>query len=153
MPNNIAIVAGGGNTNINNANPFDSSDDGALLGVDLLTGALTGGASVTVTTGTAGGDSEPGNLTLSTPLDFEGTGTNSLSLNAANDILINQPITDSTAGGDNLNLRLVADDDSSGVGNIMIAPCMIPLVMENRIILFQSLSNVKNKNFSLLGLL
>jgi len=107
-PNNITIVAGGGNTKINAANPFVSTNDGASLGVDLITAALTGGASVTVTTGTGGANSEAGDITLNADLDYNGKGTNSLTFNAANDIVINNKIFDSVLGGDVLNLSLLA---------------------------------------------
>jgi filamentous hemagglutinin family protein len=118
-PNNIEIVAGAGNTNINAADPFLSTDDTAQLGVDLIVGALTGGASVSVTTGTGGANAEDGNITLSTTLDYEGTGSNSLTFNAANDIIINGAITDSVAGGDLLNLTLNANNDASGTGAVI----------------------------------
>ncbi|MGS1126455.1 filamentous hemagglutinin N-terminal domain-containing protein [Rhodanobacter sp. UC4437_H4] len=107
-PNNITIVAGSGNTKINAANPFVSTNDGASLGVDLITAALTGGASVTVTTGTGGANSEAGDITLNADLDYNGKGTNSLTFNAANDIVINNKIFDSVLGGDVLNLSLLA---------------------------------------------
>jgi filamentous hemagglutinin family protein len=110
-PNDIEIVAGGGNANINAANPFASTNDTAQLGVNLILAALTGGANVTITTGTGGTNTQQGNITLSTPLDFNGTGQNTLTLNASNNIVINQPIIDSTFGGDKLNLVFNAGGD------------------------------------------
>jgi filamentous hemagglutinin family protein len=122
-PNNIEIVAGGGNTNINPTNPFESTNDGAQLGVNLIVAALTGGANVTVTTGTGGTNAEDGNITLSTALDFNGTGNNTLTLNASNNININANIRDSSPGGDVLNLVFNADFDNTngGVLNIINA--------------------------------
>src|SRR5919202_1329729 len=117
-PNNIEIVAGGGNSNINAANPFVSTNDTAQLGVNLILAALTGGANVTVTTGTGTGgtNGQQGNITLSTPLDFNGRGNNTLTFNAAGNIIINGQIFDSVAGGDSLNLLFKADTDNNGVG-------------------------------------
>ncbi|MGN6706805.1 MAG: two-partner secretion domain-containing protein, partial [Rhodanobacter sp.] len=112
-PNNITIVAGNGNTKINAANPFVSTNDGASLGVDLITAALTGGANVTVTTGTAGANTEAGDITLNADLDYNGKGTNSLTFDAANDIVINNKIFDSVLGGDVLNLSLLAGGNIS----------------------------------------
>ena len=108
-PHDIEIVAGSGNTNIPAADPFTSTGDSARLGIDLLIAALSGGQSVTVQT--AAGGSQDGDITLSTALDVEDTtGTNTLTLDAHRDIIINAPITD-TAGGAVLNLVLDAGED------------------------------------------
>lgn len=120
-PNDIEIVAGNGNTNINANNPFVSTNDSAQLGVDLVRAALTGGANVTITTGTGGSNAQAGDITLSTPLDFEGTGGNTLTLSAANSIFILGQIFDSAIGGDLLNLVLNADIDGDGVGAAVVA--------------------------------
>ncbi|MBI4384666.1 MAG: filamentous hemagglutinin N-terminal domain-containing protein [Nitrospinae bacterium] len=121
-PNDIDIVAGSGNVNINAASPFATADDSAQLGVDLIVAALTGGASVTVTTGTAGTNAQTGNITLSADLDFNGTGTNALSFSAHNNININANILDSATGtSDTLNLALIADSDASGAGDLTVA--------------------------------
>ena len=79
-PYNLTIVAGGGNTNINAGNPFAATGDTASLGVDLITGALVGGNTVTVSTGAGGGQN--GDITLDTTLDYDGTGAGTLVLNA-----------------------------------------------------------------------
>jgi hypothetical protein len=123
-PNNIEIVAGGGSTNtgsttINRETAFESTDDTAQLGVDLILTALRNGT-VRVTTGTGGTNAQDGNITLSTPLDFNGTGAHALTLNAANDININQQIFDSNPGDDSLNLELFADTDGNGIGNVNV---------------------------------
>ena len=119
-PNNIEIVAGGGNTNINAAHPFVSTDDTAQLGVDLILSALTGGATVTITTGTGGADSQSGDITLSTDIDFDGKGSNTLSLIAANDIIINADIKDSVNDSDQLTVNLTADNDITFAGSVDI---------------------------------
>ena len=119
-PNNIAIVAGGGVTNINALSPFISTDDTALLGVDLIIAALTGGATVTVTTGSGGAGLQDGNITLSTNLNFNSTGTNTLTLSAHNDIILDGSISDGTPGLDVLNLILTANSDSTGTGSVLI---------------------------------
>ncbi|MBL9031637.1 MAG: filamentous hemagglutinin N-terminal domain-containing protein, partial [Phycisphaerae bacterium] len=119
-PNNITIVAGSTATNINSTNPFASTANSAQLGVNLITAALTGGASVSVTTATGGANSQVGNITLNTTLNYNGTGTNTLTFSAHNNIVINGQITDSSPGGDSLNLVLVADSDASGAGDVDI---------------------------------
>ena len=110
-PNDIEIVAGGGNVNINAADPFESTDDSAQLGIDLLVAALSGGQKVTVQTTSSGADGQSGDITLSTPFDIESTtGTNTLTLDAHRHININRAITDTT-GGAELHLVLDAGDD------------------------------------------
>ena len=119
-PENVTIVAGGGNTNINTTSPFAPIGDDAQLGVDLIETALLGaGVTVEVNTGAVG--AQAGDITLATTLDFNGIGTgDTLLLTAANDIIINGAISDSAAGGDNLNLQLVANNDAAGGGSVTI---------------------------------
>jgi filamentous hemagglutinin family protein len=117
-PRDITIVAGNGNTGINSSNPFVSTGDSSILGVDLIIAALTGGANVTITTGSDG--AQAGDITLNTDLDFNGTGSNTLSFIAHNDIILNNSILDSSAGGDTLNLVFTADSDLSGSGNLVV---------------------------------
>ena len=112
-PNNIEIIAGSGNTNINASSPFASTDDTAQLGVNLIITAL-GSGDVTITTASLGNNGQSGDITLSTALDYNGTGTNTLTLTASNDIIINNTISDSVGGGDVLNLVF----DASGVIDI-----------------------------------
>jgi trimeric autotransporter adhesin len=119
-PNNITIAAGSASTNISGGNPFNTSANAAVLGVDLIRAAMLGGSSVIVLTGTGGANSEAGNITLATTLDFDGRGTNSLVLSAHNDIILNAPITDSSGAGDRLNLTLEADRDLSGAGSVRV---------------------------------
>jgi len=129
-PNNIEIVGPPDDfvsDNINNTNPFVSTNDGARLGIGLILQALTGGADVTITTGTGGTNAEEGNITLNTELDFDGTGANTLTLEAANSININADIRDFTPfnGPDSLNLVFTADADNNGTGNLNITNALI----------------------------
>jgi filamentous hemagglutinin family protein len=101
-------------------NPLAAIADDAVLNIDDLIAALTGGANVIISTGTAG--SQVGDITLLADLDFEGTGSNTLTLQATNDININAEIFDSVTGGDLLNLLLTADSDNSGLGTLRINP-------------------------------
>ncbi|MEX2217758.1 MAG: filamentous hemagglutinin N-terminal domain-containing protein, partial [Phycisphaerales bacterium] len=99
--------------------PFVPDADGAILDIDDLLAALSGGANVIVQTGAGG--AELGNITLATTLDFNGLGSNSLSLIAHNDIIINAQILDSVAGGgDLLNLTLTANSDAAGGGMVRV---------------------------------
>ncbi len=124
-PSNIEIVGGTGNVDINNANPFVSTSNDAELGVELIQDALTGGASVIVRTSTANdaNNDQPGDITLSTDLDFNGKGNNTLSLEATNRIVINGQIFDSDTSNspdDSLNLFLNANIDQNLFGRVEI---------------------------------
>ncbi len=134
-PNNLTIVAGGGSTDVSTDPDFTSTGQSATLGVDLITAALAEGGTVNVYTGAVDLDpannseefifdpgKQPGNLTLSTTLDFNGAEEGTLNLFAHNNININADILDSTTGdGDLLNLSLTADSDFSGAGDVNIA--------------------------------
>ena len=104
-----------------NGGVFTSTGAGAELFVGDIIGALTGGANVKVVTG-ATGSATGGILTLHSgvDLDFNGTGTNTLTLQAHRRITLDGRILDSTPGGDTLNLVLIADSDSNGSGNIQL---------------------------------
>ncbi|MCP2730607.1 two-partner secretion domain-containing protein, partial [Limnofasciculus baicalensis] len=108
-PRNITINSAV-NSGSGAAPNFTASADNAVLNIDTLKAALTGGASVTISTGATG--SQDGNITLASDLDFNGKGTNTLTLQAAKNIVLNGQIFDSTAGGDSLNLSLNATGGS-----------------------------------------
>ncbi|HHJ35124.1 MAG TPA: filamentous hemagglutinin N-terminal domain-containing protein, partial [Gammaproteobacteria bacterium] len=119
-PNDITIFdVGATTTNISTTDPFLSFGDGAFLQVGLITTALSGGANVTITTGTGGTNLDLGDINLNAVIDLDNTiGTNTLTLSAHNDININADIQDTVPGGQTLNLVLIADNDASGLGNI-----------------------------------
>ncbi|NEP12852.1 MAG: CHAT domain-containing protein [Symploca sp. SIO2C1] len=119
-PHNVTIVADSTvpTAGIDLANPFTAIADDAVIEVGDLLAALTGGATVVVSTGTTG--AQQGNISLATNLDFNGTGNNTLRLEAAGAIFINGQISDSTPGRDLLNLFLIADIDNSGEGLVVI---------------------------------
>ena len=99
-PNDIEIVPGGGAANIDDSNPFTSTNDNAQLGIDLIIAALSGGQTVTVRTGEGGANSERGVIALNAPLDIERTtGSNTLVLDAHGNVSIDENITDEAGGG------------------------------------------------------
>jgi filamentous hemagglutinin family protein len=105
--NDLSIVAGGGNTNINAANPFATTNDAASVGWNLILAALIAGTSVTVTTTTSGTNSESGNINVLTDLDYNGIGTGkTLTLTALGDITFSNKLFDSSGTDDVLNLNL-----------------------------------------------
>ena len=128
-PNNIDIVDDTrGNTNLNQ-NPlptgellFNTSDDNGRLSVFVLKSALSEG-NVVVETGDVGTNSQDGNITFQTSLDFDGIGgERSLTLNAAGNIILNgQTIRDSIPNdSDKLNLNFNADFENNNNGAIYI---------------------------------
>ena len=116
-PYNIEIVAGA-STNVDLTNPFVSTNLGAFLNVGLITNALVGG-NVTIQTGAGG--AEAGDILFTANLDYNGTGTNLLSLLAHNDVIFNGTISDTVVGGDALSIDVMADSDSIGGGSIIIS--------------------------------
>ena len=127
--NNIDIVDDTrGNTNLNQ-NPlptgellFNTSDDNGRLSVFVLKSALSEG-NVVVETGDVGTNSQDGNITFQTSLDFDGIGgERSLTLNAAGNIILNgQTIRDSIPNdSDKLNLNFNADFENNNNGAIYI---------------------------------
>jgi len=127
--NDLNIVFGGANTNINAANPFATTDDAASLGWNLIRAGLIAGTTVTVTTTNSGTSSENGNINVNTDLDYNGIGTlgKTLTLNAIGDINFNNKIFDSVGVDDILNLNLFAggginlDADGSVVSGTLTA--------------------------------
>ena len=121
-PHDITIVADGDGptVGIDPTNPFTAIADDAIIEVGDLLAALTGGANVIVSTGTTGSQFG-GDIFLITPLDFNGTGSNTLTLEATGYIEIGGQIFDSIPGSDLLNLILNADSDNDGGGSLGIS--------------------------------
>jgi filamentous hemagglutinin family protein len=107
-PSDITIDSS--DLNISDSSPFQStSSDMSVVSVSTIIDSLTGGASVLIDTSVGvSTDQAAGNITLATPLDYNGTGHGSLILNADNDINIGAPIFDSGVGSDSLNVGLNA---------------------------------------------
>lgn len=115
-PANIDVVPGNGASNIGTTSPFQPSGNNALLGVDLLNNALSGGANVQIST--AGAGTQEGNITFTSGTELNYTGTNTLDFLAANDINIHGRIQPTIGAG--LNLNLVSDTDGDGAGRVNI---------------------------------
>ena len=89
------------------AGNFTSNNDSANLNLGDITAAWLSNFSVNVATTTSGANTEPGNISLNTALDFNGYMSSSLTLNALGSININAGILDSDATvGDRLSLNL-----------------------------------------------
>lgn len=117
--NNVTLVAGDGNWNMTWDAPFVSYGDDAALGTQRLAAALADGAT-SVSTGAGGYNREAGDLTLATPLDYDGSGPSGLELRACGNVAIAAPISSATPYDDGLALRLVADAEGDNTGQIEI---------------------------------
>ena len=116
-PYDLTVVAGTGITNITDTGAATdprtgtSNGLGSTVGATTLSNVLSGGTSVILQTG-AGGPANGGNLTVDAAVTHSGGDDVTLSLQAHNDIFINEVIE--ASGGGKLNVDLIADYDLSG---------------------------------------
>jgi hypothetical protein len=101
---------GGGNPNV-----FTPTADTAVVNVADIESSLNSGTSVTITTGSTG--TQPGNITVTDAINKTAGGDATLTLEAANDIILNQSIQ-SSAGM--LHVVLSADADKDQVGTVIV---------------------------------
>ena len=113
--------------NIGTESPFIATGDDVNLWVGFIEQALQNGSNVLISTGETG--EQVGDITLEADLDFNGTENSTLTLEAANDIVIGEGFGYGYGGGildsnldspDALNLFLNADSDESGLGRVEI---------------------------------
>ena len=120
-PNNIAITTNA-SANVAGAPTYTTTDDTAVVDRDDIQTSLNGGTSVTITTGTAGGNSQAGNITVTDSITKSAGGAASLSLIARNNIVVNNNISSSSGA---LNVTLRADSENDGVGGITMTNAAI----------------------------
>mgnify|MGYP006276738369 FL=1 len=99
-PNNI-IISNLADKNISGDPNFVSTDDSAVINATTLLSALSGG-NVTVTTQSAGTNSEDGNITVNADLNWS---ANTLSLDADNDIIVNSDLIIGGSGALEIDTR------------------------------------------------
>ncbi|MFZ5755279.1 MAG: filamentous hemagglutinin N-terminal domain-containing protein [Pseudomonadota bacterium] len=121
-PRNLTVTTGTGSNAVSGsgAGPYTPNNGTtSTISVGVIEAALTGGANVTLqSTNATGGGTGDIIWNDDAVLDYNGDGTNTLTLNAFEDILFNGRITDSVAGGDALNIVFTANDDILIRGNI-----------------------------------
>ncbi len=121
-PNNITINAtADANASSSGVNPvvWDTTDDTAVVTVTSILTSLNAGTSVTIQTGTAGGDSQAGDITVAADIAKTTSGDATLLLKAANDIILHSNV-DITSSSNKLNVTLNSDSDASGAGAIVM---------------------------------
>jgi len=117
--NELDIVAGSGTITANLTTPFGRDLTTATLGSNWLSATLAQGDGAIAT--------KIGNLTLGSPLNINGIISGSLELDAAQDLILNGAIADSTNQGDAIDLTLSAQNNieinqsiSTGGGDIIV---------------------------------
>ena len=116
-PRNVSIETGG--TGTLTGGVFTPATDNATIAPATITAALFAGTSVEINTGTTG--SQAGNITVvNAVVTAAGSATASLTLKAANNILVNDTVNLATMAGAG-NVSLLADADASGAGTVTIS--------------------------------
>ena len=119
-PYNVTIGSSTSGNTYSPPNFSPSSSDSTILASTIGT-ALAGGSSVTITTGSSG--SSLGDITVNSPITKASGNTDvTLTLQAADSIVVNQAISN-TGGTGKLNVSLLADNDNGthdGVGVILL---------------------------------
>jgi filamentous hemagglutinin family protein len=118
-PNDITIQAAGIDTNVTASPTFTSTDDTAIVTTGSIQTALNAGTSVTVTTASAGANTQSGNITVADSISKTAGGDATLTLSANNDITVNAGVAISSTTG-KLHVVLAADSDGSGAGAIVL---------------------------------
>ena len=116
-PYNVTIAATGSAVGGGTYAPTADS----TISASSIANALDAGSSVTITTGTSG--SSIGDIQVNSPIAMTSGNTNvTLTLQAADSIIVNQAISD-TSGSGKLNVNLYADNDNGvhdGVGVVIL---------------------------------
>jgi len=113
-PRNVLIQTGGAGSL--SGGVFTPATDNATIAPATITAALNAGTSVEINTGSTG--AQAGNITVVNEIVTAGGALNAtLTLSAANDVLVNAAVNLSTMAGAG-NVRLLADADASGAGTV-----------------------------------
>ncbi|MBL8377197.1 MAG: filamentous hemagglutinin N-terminal domain-containing protein [Burkholderiales bacterium] len=116
-PNNIRI--GVTSQNVSAGPNFTSTDDDSIVDVSLIATALDAGTSVTVTTGTAGANSQAGFIRVQASVLKSAGGDASLTLSAHQNIIVESGVSISSSAG-RLNVTLNADSGAVNNGGIIL---------------------------------
>ena len=116
-PHNITIQAIGPNSNISAAPNFTAIGDNAILTTASIENALNAGTNVTIFTGTTG--TQAGDITVANNISKTTGGDASLTLQAANNIIINPGVKISSTFN-KLNVTLNSDYDDNNAGAITL---------------------------------
>jgi filamentous hemagglutinin family protein len=116
-PNNILINNTGPDTNITGNPNFTTTGDSSVISTATITAALNAGNSVTITTASAGSNSQAGDILMAgAAITVSPAGPVALTMNAARDIVVRDSSID-TSGAP---LSITLNAAGSGVGAIEI---------------------------------
>ncbi len=111
-PSNVFLTNGGANSVPGGGGTVNPSSDDFYVDIGTLETALNGNNNVIITTANGGG-TQDGNITVQDAISW--TGASSLTLDADNDIYVNNTIDSTNAAGD-----LILNAGGDGAGNIDI---------------------------------
>ena len=109
-PNNITINATA-DANVAGSPNFTTSDDNAVVTVNSIQTALNVGTSVSITTGTAGANTQNGDITVASSISKTAGGDATLTLKAHRNITVNNGVNITSNTGE-LNMVFNADGDA-----------------------------------------
>jgi len=119
-PRNITIqntTTANGNFSSTNPNIFTPGADNAVVNTQDIATQLNAGTNVTITTGSTG--TQEGNITVADSITKTAGGVATLTLAAANDIIVNSGV-EITSNSNALNIFLTADSDNTGGGDVVM---------------------------------
>ncbi|NEP61832.1 MAG: S-layer family protein, partial [Symploca sp. SIO2G7] len=119
-PRNITIqnaTTANGTFSSTNPNIFTPGADNAIVNTQDIETQLNAGTNVTITTGSTG--TQEGNITVADSITKTAGGVATLTLAAANDIIVNSGV-EITSNSDALNLFLTADSDNASGGDVVM---------------------------------
>jgi len=119
-PHNIIIqnaATANGTFTGGNPNVFTPGADNAVVNTQDIETQLNAGTNVTITTGSTG--TQEGNITVADSITKTAGGVATLTLEAANDIIVNSGV-EIISTSDALNLFLTADSDNANGGDVIM---------------------------------
>ncbi len=116
-PNNITIQTAGANTNVTASPNFTTTNDNAIVTTGSIVTALNAGTSVTVTTASAGANTQAGNITVANAIGKTAGANATLTLNATNNIAFNAG-ANLTSTANQLNVTLNAGGSITNPANV-----------------------------------
>jgi len=119
-PNNVTIQAAGPDTNVTGSPNFTTNNDSAIVTTGSIETALNNGTNVTVQTGSAGTNSQAGDIEVASNITKSAGGDASLTLEAYRNITLDSGVQISSSSG-KLNVTLDADAQSNHSGSIYLA--------------------------------
>ncbi len=124
-PRNIIIqnaATANGTFSGTNPNVFTPGADNAVVNTQDIETQLNVGTNVTITTGSTG--TQEGNITVADSITKTAGGVATLSLEAANDIIVNSGV-EIISESDALNVLLTANSDNAGGGDVVMTDAEI----------------------------